>query len=101
MLMKSEYAKAGAGETLIQPSEVRSEKRILRTPITASAYRVPLGDFAFAGFVYNGALSAFAYVCKYEPCRASVSEDEASLAESLADRPKKAERDMVRLWRRG
>ena len=35
------------------------------------------------------------------PCRASVSEDEASLAERFANRPKRGRKAVVRLWRRG
>ena len=59
-LLQSGRADAREREPLIQPSEIRSENGILRTTITAAPARVQLGDFAFPGFVYNGALFAAA-----------------------------------------
>ena len=54
-LLQVGRADAGQREPLIQPPEIRSENGVLRATIAAAPGRVQLGDFAFPGFVYNGA----------------------------------------------
>jgi FtsP/CotA-like multicopper oxidase with cupredoxin domain len=48
-------ARAATAETLLQPSEIHSNNRVLDTIITAAPGRVQLGDHAFPGSLYNGA----------------------------------------------
>jgi len=55
MLLRAGRADARTREPLIQPSEIRSENGVLKATITAAPGRVQLGDFAFPGFLYNGA----------------------------------------------
>jgi suppressor of ftsI len=55
MLLRASRADARTREPLIQPSEIRSDKGILKATITAAPGRVQLGDLAFAGLLYNGA----------------------------------------------
>ena len=43
------------GQALTQPPEIRSENGVLNATLTAAPARVPLGEFAFPGLVYNGA----------------------------------------------
>jgi suppressor of ftsI len=43
------------GQALIQPPEIKSENGVLNATLTAAPARVPLGEFAFPGFVYNDA----------------------------------------------
>src|SRR5712671_3114020 len=48
-------ARAATADTLLQPSEIRSKNGVLEATITAAPGRVELGDYAFPGFLYNGA----------------------------------------------
>ena len=54
-LLQSGRADARGQELLIQPPEIRSENGILSATISAAPGRVQLGEFAFPGFLYNGA----------------------------------------------
>jgi FtsP/CotA-like multicopper oxidase with cupredoxin domain len=54
-LLQSGRANARGQELLIQPPQIRSENGILRATISAAPGRVQLGEFAFPGFLYNGA----------------------------------------------
>jgi suppressor of ftsI len=53
--MQSGRADAGGREPLTQPPEIRSQNGVLNATITAAPKRVQLGEYAFPGFVYNGA----------------------------------------------
>jgi suppressor of ftsI len=55
MLSRAGRADARPRVPLIQPSEIHSENGVLKATITAAPGRVQLGDFAFPGFLYNGA----------------------------------------------
>jgi len=50
-------AHAGIGETLLQPSEIRSRNGVLDATITAAPGPVRLGNHVLPGFLYNGAYS--------------------------------------------
>jgi FtsP/CotA-like multicopper oxidase with cupredoxin domain len=54
-LLPSSRAAAGVRESLMQPPEIRSRDGVLSATITAAPERVQLGEYAFPGFVYNGA----------------------------------------------
>ncbi len=49
--------RAHADEALLQPPEIRSRNGILDATISAAPGRVQLGEYAFPGFLYNGAYS--------------------------------------------
>ena len=48
-------AQAATAETLLQPSEIRSNNGVLDATITAAPGQVQLGEYAFPGSLYNGA----------------------------------------------
>jgi FtsP/CotA-like multicopper oxidase with cupredoxin domain len=54
-LLQSARADVEGREPLIQPSEIRSRNGVLNATITAAPGRVQLGEYAFPGFLYNGA----------------------------------------------
>jgi suppressor of ftsI len=54
-LLHTHRAYAGGREPLTQPPEIRSQNGVLNATITAAPGRVQLGEYAFPGFVYNGA----------------------------------------------
>jgi suppressor of ftsI len=54
-LLRAGRATAEDRQPLIQPPEIRGENGVLTATITAAPGRVQLGDYAFPGFLYNGA----------------------------------------------
>ncbi len=54
-LLRSGRAVAEDRQALIQPPQIRGENGVLAATITAAPGRVQLGDYAFPGFLYNGA----------------------------------------------
>jgi suppressor of ftsI len=54
-LLQSARAAVEGRDPLIQPPEILSRNGVLNATITAASGRVQLGEYAFPGFLYNGA----------------------------------------------
>ena len=54
-LLRPAQAHAAGRELLVEPTEIRSKNGVLDATITAAPGRVQLGEYAFPGFLYNGA----------------------------------------------